>query len=221
MTTIAPEVDPNEKTIWSTSITNPSPALKAGGEVFFCRISSGKRYDPVTGEVVDTYATPAGTLLTYWKIVEEYDCRERRLGYSTPAVPGAPLSPRAESPFTARSGNNAFGERRSHGCVNVTPEDAKWIFRWSMPFVSLGAGEERRELPDHGTIVNSTETQFKVQPNRSINGYFKHHRMARPAGRAGDPFLSPCVFCWSPLTWATSAGSQPAAALRAKNPAVG
>jgi hypothetical protein len=26
-----------------------------------------------------------------------------------------------------------FGRPRSHGCLNVTPEDARWIFRWSEP----------------------------------------------------------------------------------------
>jgi hypothetical protein len=54
--------------------------------------------------------------------------------------------------------HNAYGEPRSHGCVNVTAEDAKWIFRWSTPYVSLEAGEERRSLPEHGTVVKSVKT---------------------------------------------------------------
>jgi lipoprotein-anchoring transpeptidase ErfK/SrfK len=56
--------------------------------------------------------------------------------------------------------HNAFGERRSHGCINVTPEDAKWIFRWTTPHVSLAQSELRISLPDHGTIVVSSETKF-------------------------------------------------------------
>jgi len=31
--------------------------------------------------------------------------------------------------------HNDFGQRHSHGCVNVTSEDAKWVFRWTEPSV--------------------------------------------------------------------------------------
>ncbi|MCB0119408.1 MAG: L,D-transpeptidase, partial [Anaerolineales bacterium] len=81
-------------------------------------------------------------------------------GYSTPAVPWCTFIASGGVAIHGAFWHNAFGERRSHGCVNVSPEDAKWIFRWTMPYVSLAAGEERRELPDHGTIVTSTETKF-------------------------------------------------------------
>ena len=33
--------------------------------------------------------------------------------------------------------HNDYGRPRSHGCVNMTPENAKWIFRWSMPPASI------------------------------------------------------------------------------------
>lgn len=31
--------------------------------------------------------------------------------------------------------HNDFGRPRSHGCVNVSPEAAKWVFRWTKPVV--------------------------------------------------------------------------------------
>ena len=37
--------------------------------------------------------------------------------------------------------HNDYGRPRSHGCVNLPPEAAKWIFRWSMP----PAGIEQKE----------------------------------------------------------------------------
>jgi hypothetical protein len=40
--------------------------------------------------------------------------------------------------------HNDYGKPRSHGCVNLPPEAAKWVFRWSMPVPLL------REKPTEG-----------------------------------------------------------------------
>lgn len=157
---ISPDVDPAEKTISLDLDYQTLSCYESGREVFFCKVSSGKSFDPVTGEIVDTYATPAGTLLTHWKIISKnMTAGNESAGYSTPAVPWCTFIQGGVAIHGAHW-HNAFGEKRSHGCVNVTPEDAKWIFRWTSPYVSLTVGEERRSLPDHGTIVNSTETKF-------------------------------------------------------------
>jgi hypothetical protein len=159
--TINPEVDPNEKTIQIDLDYQTLSCYEGSREVFFCQISSGKKYDPLTGLVTDAFATPAGSLLTYWKIISKnMTAGNEASGYSTPAVPWCTYIASGGVAIHGAFWHNAFGERRSHGCVNVTPDDAKWIFRWTMPYVSLAAGEERRELPDHGTVVTSTETQF-------------------------------------------------------------
>ena len=34
--------------------------------------------------------------------------------------------------------HRAFGFPRSHGCVNLAPRDAQWIFNWSDPYVRPG-----------------------------------------------------------------------------------
>lgn len=159
--TISPDMDPNEKTISVDLDYQTLSCFEGNNEVFFCRISSGKSYDPVTGEIVDTYATPAGTLFTYWKIISKnMTAGNESAGYSTPAVPWCTFVATGGVAIHGAFWHNAFGEKRSHGCINVSPEDAKWIFRWTTPYVSLGLGEERRNLPDHGTIVNSEETKF-------------------------------------------------------------
>lgn len=53
--------------------------------------------------------------------------------------------------------NNFGGELMSHGCVNLRPEDAKWVFRWTSPSVPLDPGDV--------TINGMTATPVEV-----ING---------------------------------------------------
>jgi hypothetical protein len=50
--------------------------------------------------------------------------------------------------------HNYFGSQKSHGCINVTPEDAKWIYRWTSPFVSLDQNEIQMQWPNVGTKVS-------------------------------------------------------------------
>jgi hypothetical protein len=153
--TISPDVDPQEKTMLLNLGIQTLACYEGSREVYFCRVSSGRIHDPVTGLVTDTYATPTGTLLTHWKIMSKnMTAGSEAAGYSTPAVPWCTYIQGGVAIHGAHW-HNAYGDPRSHGCVNVTPEDAKWIFRWSTPYVSLDAGEERRNLPEYGTIVKS------------------------------------------------------------------
>jgi hypothetical protein len=41
----------------------------------------------------------------------------------------------------------------SHGCVNVRPEDAKWIFRWTNPPVEYKKGKFDNDQRANSTLV--------------------------------------------------------------------
>ena len=158
---ISPEVDPNVKTIRADLDHQTLSCFEGNTEVYFCRIASGIGYDPETGQVSDKLATPVGNLLTHWKIISQnMTAGSFQSGYSTPAVPWSTMISGDGVAIHGAFWHNAFGEKRSHGCINVTPEDAKWIFRWTTPYVSLVQSEARVSLPDHGTIVVTTETRF-------------------------------------------------------------
>jgi len=47
--------------------------------------------------------------------------------------------------------HNDYGRRHSHGCVNVTSQDARWIWRWVEPHVPYG--EHTLRSPEGGTRV--------------------------------------------------------------------
>jgi hypothetical protein len=112
-------------------------------EVYFCRVSSGfssldKTFD---------FSTPVGDQNISWKIFSLHmgaSFESAGSGYDTMAVPwpvffNQPKGAAIHGTFW----HNDFGLRRSHGCVNVSPEDAKWIFRWTAPFLSLDQSEWR------------------------------------------------------------------------------
>ncbi len=155
---LSPDVDPEEKTMQLNLERQSLACYEGGREVYYCRVSTGISYtDPSSGELVD-YSTPPGKLLTHWKIISKnMTAGDEASGYSTPAVPWCTYIQGGVAIHGA-FWHSAFGDRRSHGCVNVSIEDAKWIFRWSTPHVTLDAGEERRNLPLHGTVVYSSNT---------------------------------------------------------------
>lgn len=158
---ISPDYPPDEKTISVDLDYQTLSCFEGSNEVFFCRISSGKAYDPVTGQLSDEFATPAGNLITHWKILSKnMTAGSAQAGYSTPAVPWSTFISGDGIAIHGAFWHNAFGEKRSHGCINVTPEHAKWIFRWTTPYISLAQSEMRVSLPDHGTIVQTTERTF-------------------------------------------------------------
>jgi len=155
---INPDVDPNDKRIEVDLDYQTLSCYEGNTEVFFCRISSGLKYDFETGGISDKLATPVGNLLTHWKIFSlNMTAGTFQSGYSTPAVPWSTMISGEGIAIHGAFWHNAFGEKRSHGCINVTPEDAKWIFRWTTPYVSLAQSELRVSLPDHGTTVVTTE----------------------------------------------------------------
>ena len=157
---ISPDVDPNDKRIEADLDFQTLSCYEGNTEVYYCRISSGLKYD-ANGQLSTELATPVGNLLTHWKIISlNMTAGTFQSGYSTPAVPWSTMISGDGIAIHGAFWHNAFGEKRSHGCINVSPEDAKWIFRWTTPYVSLAQSEMRMSLPDHGTIVQSTERTF-------------------------------------------------------------
>jgi lipoprotein-anchoring transpeptidase ErfK/SrfK len=47
--------------------------------------------------------------------------------------------------------HDRFGQVRSHGCVNLAPADAAWLFEWTEPNVPEGWHEAQN--PNAGTLV--------------------------------------------------------------------
>ncbi len=153
---ISPDVDPTTKKIVidSTPEHQTLSCFEGKSEVYFCRISSG---DDNAG-----YATPTGDQAVARKIFSIHMAanlgKAASSGYDTMAVSWPTF-------FNLNVGaaihgvfwHNYFGQQKSHGCVNVAPEDAKWIFRWTVPFVSLDQNEIQMQWPNVGTPVSVSD----------------------------------------------------------------
>jgi hypothetical protein len=157
---ISPNVDPNEKKIVANVTYQTLSCFEGNNEVFFCRIASGQKFDS-TGTISTELATPVGDLSAWWKIISKnMTAGNEQAGYSTPAVPWCTFISGEGVAIHGAFWHNDFGERRSHGCINVKPEEAKWIFRWTMPYISLAQSEQRLTFPDHGTAVTVNELKL-------------------------------------------------------------
>ena len=151
---INPDVDPATKKIVidTTPGRQTLSCLEGNVEVYFCRISSGY------GE---KYSTPVGDQAVAWKIPSIHMAANTGSdsGYDTMGVPWPTFfNVTAGAAIHGVFWHNDFGVRRSHGCVNVLPEDAKWIFRWTAPFVSLDQSEVRLDWPNVGGGFSTSVT---------------------------------------------------------------
>jgi len=125
-------------------------------EVYFCRISSGAKFD-ANGNAVDVWATPVGPHPIYRKLISLHMSGEKTGDW--PAVGWTAIFATGGVAIHSTYWHNYFGIPRSHGCVNCAPDDAKWIWRWSFPHTNLEPGDidVSSQWPPVGTQVEVVE----------------------------------------------------------------
>ena len=125
-------------------------------EVYFTRISSGALYN-YEGKKVDAWATPIGRFPIWRKLVSLHmSGGTTGGGWDLPGIGWTSLFVGSGVAIHSTFWHNNFGEPMSRGCVNARPEDAKWIFRWTQPFVPYDPGDTTVSWPG-GTIVEVKE----------------------------------------------------------------
>ncbi len=106
-------------------------AYEKNQQVFATRVSTGGRLRS------GTYTTPAGDYLTYHKRPTRHMARGdlASSGFDLPGVPWVTYIKENGTSFHGTYWHNDYGRPRSHGCINMTPQAAKWLYRWTTPSV--------------------------------------------------------------------------------------
>lgn len=99
--------------------------------VFATRAATGARF------VGGAYYTPAGSYMTYYKRPSRHMATDNLAssGYDLPGVPWVSYITKGGISFHGTYWHNDFGAPRSHGCINLTAQSAKWLYRWTTPAV--------------------------------------------------------------------------------------
>lgn len=147
---ISPEVPPQDKRLEVRLRDQFVIAYEEGKPVFMARVASGAEFSN------GRFLTPLGRHQTYHKRPSRHmaagDLASN--GFDLPGVPWICYITEKGVAFHGTYWHNDYGRPRSHGCINLTPSAAKWIYRWTVPVVPP---HETRVYKKFGTNVDVVE----------------------------------------------------------------
>jgi lipoprotein-anchoring transpeptidase ErfK/SrfK len=141
---LSPEVPDESKSIVIDTAAQLVTAFEGETMVFSQRCSSGAKGTK----------TPLGDFRTYHKgpSIHMTNQGDAELNiYDLPGVPWVSFFTGDGAAIHGTYWHNDFGRPRSHGCVNLPSEAAKFIYRWTSPTVPVEM--DYIHLPGQGTRV--------------------------------------------------------------------
>lgn len=130
-----------------------------------------------------TKQTPTETgVYRMWKKMAETDMNglTGEDPYSVATVPWTQFfSPEKGLALHTSYWHDGFGTARSHGCVNLAPADARWLYFWSDPQVPPGWTMAAGVTEEPGSIVR---VRSKMVPDPEVRGYAKKVDEVRSSG---------------------------------------
>ncbi len=147
---LSPEVPPQNKRIEVHIEPQVMIAYENDLPVYMARIASGAVFS--NGD----YSTPIGRHMTFHKRASRHMARGNLAanGYDLPGVPWNSYINEDGVAFHGTYWHNNFGRPRSHGCINLTPQAAKWVYLWTQPVVPP---DQEGVYKRTGTIVDIIE----------------------------------------------------------------
>ncbi len=129
---LSPDIHPDDKQLLLDLPTQSLTAYEKDKVVFMARISSGVRtkeggFATQTGHYRTTHKRPCRHMVT--------GPSEFGMGFDLPGVPWVCYFTADGVALHGTFWHNDFGVPHSHGCINMTPQAAKWVYRWTNPTV--------------------------------------------------------------------------------------
>ena len=141
---LAPKVPEEQKRIYVDLVNQFVTAFEGENPVLVTRCASGAKGTE----------TPLGNFRTYHKgpsvhMTNQGDGTENT--YHLPGVPWVSFFTGSGVALHGTYWHNDYGRPSSRGCVNLTPQDAKFMYRWTRPEVPIGTPYLNQ--PGEGTLV--------------------------------------------------------------------
>jgi lipoprotein-anchoring transpeptidase ErfK/SrfK len=139
ISTINPDIE--DKSIIVDVSHQTISCYEGANEILFSRASTGAKFD-IYGNSTEAYLTPVGD---YFAFNRKYISLHMGGGnaaapYELFAVSWVSIFATGGVAIHSTYWHNNYGVALSHGCVNVPPDVAKFIFRWSQPPVQYDQG---------------------------------------------------------------------------------
>lgn len=102
--------------------------------VFMARAATGAEFSN------GNFTTPVGKHTIMWKRPTRHmmsDDLAAANSYDLPGVPWISYFTENGVAFHGTYWHNDYGRPRSHGCVNLSPQAARWVYRWTQPVVPV------------------------------------------------------------------------------------
>jgi lipoprotein-anchoring transpeptidase ErfK/SrfK len=146
--TISPNVPADSKRLEVRTSDQIVIAYEWDRPVFMARAATGAEFSN------GRFYTPHGRHYTFHKRPSRHMAAGNLAhnGYDLPGVPWICYITEKGVAFHGTYWHNDYGRPRSHGCINLTPQAAKWIYRWTLPAVP--AHEQRTYELYGGTKVD-------------------------------------------------------------------
>lgn len=144
LSSLSTEIPAQQKRIYVDLATQTVTAFEGENPVLVTRCASGAKGTE----------TPLGEFRTYHKgpsihMTNQGDGNENT--YHLPGVPWVSFFTGSGVAFHGTYWHNDYGRPSSRGCVNLTPSDSKFIYRWTRPEVPVGTPYLNQ--PGEGTLV--------------------------------------------------------------------
>ncbi len=149
---ISPDVPPEEKHIKISIDHQKLTAYEGDRVVLETKVATGMENSGTPSNGIPT-DTPLGGFRIARKMPSRHmgdgDLVSNLTNYEIPGVPWVCYFVSTGVALHGAYWHNNFGRRMSHGCVNMSPDDAKWIYRWTVPV----AGDRDWYVDGAGTVV--------------------------------------------------------------------